>query len=77
MHQIELDQDLQKAGVAVKTDVRSPPERGTLVWAGARAASTALAELIDDDRVIAIGTRLRGGRLYEATQSGFWAAAGL
>ena len=26
-------------------------------------------------RVLEVGTRMRGGRMYEATQSGFWTAA--
>jgi 2,4-dienoyl-CoA reductase-like NADH-dependent reductase (Old Yellow Enzyme family) len=53
----------------------SRPVGATVVSAGPRTASTVLAELVDDDRVRSIGTRFRGGRMYEATQSGYWAAA--
>lgn len=35
------------------------------------------AELEDGTTVLPIGTHLRGGLLYEATQSGYWAAASL
>ena len=51
------------------------PSVGTVVSAGPRTASTVLADQVDDDRVRSIGTRFRGGRMYEATQSGYWAAA--
>jgi 2,4-dienoyl-CoA reductase (NADPH2) len=51
------------------------PTTGTLVSATPRTASTVLADQVDDDRVCSIGTRFRGGRMYEATQSGYWAAA--
>ncbi|OOL31547.1 NADH oxidase [Rhodococcus rhodochrous] len=53
----------------------SDPGPGTVVWATARVPSTVLATIVDGDRVQEIGTRMRGGRMYEATQSGFWAAA--
>jgi 2,4-dienoyl-CoA reductase (NADPH2) len=45
------------------------------VRATRRVASRIRADAVDGDRVRVIGTRLRGGRMYEATQSGFWAAA--
>jgi 2,4-dienoyl-CoA reductase-like NADH-dependent reductase (Old Yellow Enzyme family) len=51
------------------------PTTGTVVSAAPRSASTVLADRVDDDRVRSIGTRFRGGRMYEATQSGYWAAA--
>ena len=51
------------------------PTIGTVVSATPRIASTVLADLVDDEPSPQIGTRLRGGRMYEATQSGFWAAA--
>jgi 2,4-dienoyl-CoA reductase (NADPH2) len=51
------------------------PTTGTVVSATPRTASTVLADQVDDDRVRSIGTRFRGGRMYEATQSGYWAAA--
>jgi dimethylglycine catabolism A len=41
----------------------------------ARVASDVLTDQIDGDRVKVVGTRMRGGRMYEATQSGFWTAA--
>jgi len=51
------------------------PDAGYVVMATARHASTVLVASVDDIRVHGIGTRSRGGRMYEATQSGFWAAA--
>ena len=51
------------------------PTTGTVVSATPRTASTVLADQVDDDRVRSVGTRFRGGRMYEATQSGFWTAA--
>ena len=51
------------------------PRGGHVVMATARIASTVLQASVDNIRVHSIGTRSRGGRMYEATQSGFWAAA--
>jgi 2,4-dienoyl-CoA reductase (NADPH2) len=65
---------LKEQGVSVRTSGALPAD-GTVVMATARIASTAKAELVDDNRVQSIGTRARGGRMYEATQSGFWAAS--
>jgi 2,4-dienoyl-CoA reductase (NADPH2) len=65
---------LAQLGVTTRTDVQSPPT-GTVVWAGERVASDVLAEHVDGQHVQVVGTRLRGGRMYEATQSGFWSAA--
>jgi 2,4-dienoyl-CoA reductase (NADPH2) len=65
---------LNEQGVSVRTSGALPAD-GTIVMATARIASTAKAELVDDERVQSIGTRARGGRMYEATQSGFWAAS--
>ena len=43
---------------------------------GARTRpSDVLADQVDDRPHAEIGTRMRGGRMYEATQSGFWTAA--
>ncbi|TWH14824.1 2,4-dienoyl-CoA reductase (NADPH2) [Rhodococcus rhodochrous J45] len=67
---------LSKHEVTVRVGA-SAPNAGTLVRATPRVASSVLADAVDDDRVQAIGTRFRGGRLYEATQSGFWTAARL
>lgn len=65
---------LKEQGVSVRTSGALPAD-GTVVMATARVASTAKTELVDDNRVQSIGTRARGGRMYEATQSGFWAAS--
>jgi 2,4-dienoyl-CoA reductase (NADPH2) len=65
---------LKSLGVSVSTGSALPVD-GTVVMATARIASTVKAELVNDDRVQSIGTRARGGRMYEATQSGFWAAS--
>ena len=46
-----------------------------VIMACTRTPSTLHAALVDDYRVQSIGTRARGGRMYEATQSGFWSAA--
>ena len=60
----------------VKTSTGAkPPATGTVVWAGKRVKSDVLADQVDGDRVLEVGTRMRGGRMYEATQSGFWTAA--
>lgn len=63
----DLDVSIRTAGAA--------PGDGYVVMATARNASTILESCIDHIRVHSIGTRSRGGRMYEATQSGFWAAA--
>jgi 2,4-dienoyl-CoA reductase (NADPH2) len=62
-----LDVSIRTAGVV--------PDDGYVVMATARQASAVLEGAVDDIRVHSIGTRSRGGRMYEATQSGFWAAA--
>ena len=74
MERGHLRDRLAELGVTVRT-AESAPSGGTVVWATARVPSTVWSEAIDDDRVHAVGTRLRGGRMYEATQSGFWTAA--
>ncbi len=65
---------LTERGVTVRTGA-SDPGSGTVVWATPRVASSVLSDAVDDSRVREIGTRFRGGRMYEATQSGFWTAA--
>lgn len=65
---------LNSLDVSIRTAVAAPGD-GYVVMATARNASTVLASAVDDIRVHSIGTRSRGGRMYEATQSGFWAAA--
>lgn len=53
------------------------PTSGEVIIANPRIATTLHAGLVDDFRIHSIGTRARGGRMYEATQSGFWTAARL
>jgi len=65
---------LDSLGVSIVTG-GAQPEGQCVVLAPPRSASTVLADEVDDDRVRSIGTRFRGGRMFEATQSGFWAAA--
>lgn len=65
---------LEQHGVAISTQGGVPAE-GHVILAGPRLPSTFQQALVDGLRVHSIGTRARGGRLYEATQSGFWAAA--
>lgn len=68
---------LDSQGVEVKTGIGFTGVEGPLVWAQPRVASSDLHELVDDERVLSVGTRLRGGRLFEATQSGYWTGARL
>jgi 2,4-dienoyl-CoA reductase (NADPH2) len=65
---------LKHLDVSINTATKVPDD-GYVVMATTRAPSTVLEEFVDDIRVHCIGTRSRGGRMYEATQSGFWAAA--
>lgn len=51
------------------------PVGGAVIMATARAATTLHGEWVDDFKVYGIGTRAQGGRMYEATQSGYWTAA--
>lgn len=74
MERGHLAELLLAQGVKTSTGA-TPPATGTVVWAGRRDASDVLGEQVDGDRVLEVGTRLRGGRMYEATQSGFWTAA--
>lgn len=64
------------AAQGVETAVgQAAPNGGVVVWAQDRVASDVLTGMVDEEKVREIGTRTRGGRMYEATQSGFWAAA--
>ena len=65
---------LAELGVAIRTGAADPGS-GTVVWATPRVASSVLSDVVDGNRIQEIGTRIRGGRMYEATQSGFWTAA--
>jgi 2,4-dienoyl-CoA reductase (NADPH2) len=74
MQRDHLTQLLMGYGVTVTTS-GDVPQEGDVFMAVRRTASTIAAQYIDDVRVLPIGTRIRQGRMYEATQSGFWAAA--
>jgi 2,4-dienoyl-CoA reductase-like NADH-dependent reductase (Old Yellow Enzyme family) len=65
---------LTERGVTIRTGA-SDPGSGAVVWATPRVASSVLSDVVDGSRIREIGTRFRGGRMYEATQSGFWTAA--
>lgn len=67
---------LRGLGASIVTSAELPAGDNALI-VPARIPSPLHAELVDDFRVHAIGNRARGGRLYEATQSGFWTAARL
>ena len=74
MERGHLHERLTELGVTVRTG-ESDPGSGTVVWATPRTPSTVWSQVVDDDRILTVGTRFRGGRMYEATQSGFWTAA--
>ncbi|MEJ2864716.1 oxidoreductase [Actinomycetospora flava] len=65
---------LEALGATVLTGTPDPGG-ADVVRATTRRPSDVLEDAVDGARVRAIGTRARGGRMYEATQSGFWAAA--
>lgn len=68
---------LQEREVKIITGADTKGGGTTLVWAGPRHASGHLAERENGTTVLSVGTRLRGGLLYAATQSGYWTAARL
>jgi 2,4-dienoyl-CoA reductase (NADPH2) len=68
---------LQEHEVKIITGANTNGGGKTLVWAGPRQASSHLAEHENGTTVLPVGTRLRGGVLYAATQSGYWTAARL
>jgi dimethylglycine catabolism A len=70
-----LANELERGGVAVQLGGEQPDVAGALIWAGPRKPDTLLGDREDGTRVLAIGTRLRGGLLYAATQSGYWTGA--
>jgi 2,4-dienoyl-CoA reductase (NADPH2) len=74
MQRDHLTHLLMGHGVTITTSGEVPLD-GEVFMAVRRTASTIAAQYIDDVRVLPIGTRIREGRMYEATQSGFWAAA--
>lgn len=65
---------VEALGVTVLT-ATGDPGGADVVRATGRVASDVLEGVVDGERVRAVGSRARGGRMYEATQSGFWAAA--
>jgi dimethylglycine catabolism A len=64
----------EELGGVVVTNSPDPGGAG-VVRATGRNHSDVLDHAVDGQHVRAIGSRARGGRMYEATQSGFWAAA--
>ncbi|MGJ9403548.1 FAD-dependent oxidoreductase [Arthrobacter sp. KK5.5] len=74
MQRTYLSELLAARNVAILTDQPAPSGPG-VVWAQDRVSSDVMSGAVDDHRVRTIGTRARGGRMYEATQSGFWSAA--
>ena len=74
MQRGHLTELLAAQDVKTSTGTKAPTT-GTVVWAGKRVKSDVLSDQVDGDRVLEVGTRTRGGRMYEATQSGFWTAA--
>jgi 2,4-dienoyl-CoA reductase (NADPH2) len=70
-----LAKELERGGVAVQLGGEQPHRSGALVWAAPREPDAQLAYHEDGTRVLAVGTRLRGGLLYAATQSGYWTGA--
>ncbi len=77
MQRDRLKQLLEPAGGVTLATNQDAPSDGTVVWARSRTAELSLADAVNEETVRVIGTRLRGGRMYEATQSGFWAASTL
>ncbi|GAA4783048.1 FAD-dependent oxidoreductase [Actinomycetospora chlora] len=69
-----LAERFAELGGVVLTSTPDPGGPG-VVRATPRRPSGVLEGAVDGRRVRAVGSRLRGGRMYEATQSGFWAAA--
>lgn len=65
---------LQNLDATVVTQA-AVPVAGDVFMATARAASTLHVGRVDDYTVHSVGTRAQGGRMYEATQSGYWTAA--
>jgi 2,4-dienoyl-CoA reductase-like NADH-dependent reductase (Old Yellow Enzyme family) len=63
--------------VDIEVEASRPDGAATVIWAEPGAASDVGAALINDETVLAAGTRHRGGSMYEATQSGYWTAARL
>lgn len=63
--------------VDIEVEAPVPPAGANIIWAEPREATTVGEALINDESVLPVGTRFRGGSMYEATQSGYWTAARL
>ncbi|MFP7364200.1 FAD-dependent oxidoreductase [Corynebacterium callunae] len=74
MQRDRLLQLLNPAGVEIKTN-QAAPSGGVIVWAQDRVADQTLEDAVNLDNIRTIGTRFRGGRMFEATQSGYWTAS--
>jgi 2,4-dienoyl-CoA reductase-like NADH-dependent reductase (Old Yellow Enzyme family) len=68
---------LSGLGVEIETEASEPDEAVNVIWAESRLKSITGEDSVDDENVLAIGTRFRGGSMYEATQSGYWTASTL
>jgi 2,4-dienoyl-CoA reductase-like NADH-dependent reductase (Old Yellow Enzyme family) len=66
---------LASLDIDIEVEAPFPDETEATVWAEPGVASDVGASLVDDDNVMEVGTRYRGGSMYEATQSGYWTAA--
>jgi dimethylglycine catabolism A len=66
---------LASLDVDIEVEAPRPEEMAAIVWAEPGVASDVGASYIDEETVLAVGTRQRGGSMYEATQSGYWTAA--
>lgn len=74
--QVELALDhLKQAGVELIENAAAPEDPRGWIWEPSLQAVDDFASVIDDGAVTAIGSLARGGGLYEASQSGYWAAA--
>ena len=76
--QVELALDhLKQAGIDIIENAAAPADPGGWIWEPALQPADDFAGIINGVDVTAIGTLARGGTLYEATQSGYWAAASI
>jgi dimethylglycine catabolism A len=67
---------LDDRGVTLAAAGNEPDGAELVLWAPEeRRASRVLEERLTDDEVVGVGTRVRSGGLYAATQSGFWTGA--
>lgn len=66
---------LRNRGVEIHTETDEIPDEGITLWAPAYVPSSDFQDVVDGERIVGVGTRVRPGRLYEATQSAFWTAS--